>query len=72
MAEEVYGEFDHFVKFPHRDNNRFLKRYTNIVSEMLDSVDEILFTCFQFGDDCYDDWQRTEQKSINTQEQKKI
>lgn len=82
LAEEVYGEFDHFVKYPYRDNNRFLKRYTNIVSEMLDSIDEIISTCFQFGDkgweinemyfgdDCYDDWQRTDQKSINTQERK--
>lgn len=32
LAEEVYGEFDHKVKYPYRDDNRFLRRYTNTLS----------------------------------------
>ena len=27
LAEEVYGEFDHRVKYPYREDNKFLKRY---------------------------------------------
>ena len=27
IAEEVYAEFDHYVKYPYRENNHFLKRY---------------------------------------------
>ena len=25
IAEEVYAEFDHYVKYPYRENNHFLK-----------------------------------------------
>ena len=50
IAEEVYAEFDHYVKYPYRENNHFLKRYTSVVAELLNSVDEIISTCFQFGE----------------------
>lgn len=74
LAEEVYGEFDHKVKYPYRDDNKFLKRYTNSVSQLIDAMDEIMSTCFQMGesgwevcdnyyeDDKYEDWQHTSQK----------
>lgn len=78
LAEEVYGEFDHFVKYPYRDNNNFLRRYTSSVSQLLDSVDELISTCFQldesgwqqcgtyFDTDIYTDWQHIEQKVQRT------
>ena len=40
----------HYVKYPYRENNHFLKRYTSVVAELLNSVDEIISTCFQFGE----------------------
>lgn len=51
LAEEVYGEFDHEVKYPYREKNKFLIRYTNILSQLLDSVDELLSTCFQMNEE---------------------
>lgn len=77
LAEEVYGEFDHKVKYPYRDNNKFLVRYTKTLSQLLDSVDEIISTCFQMGEtgwnrcdeyyqeDRYIDWQNSSQKIIS-------
>ena len=48
IAEEVYAEFDHYVKYPYRENNHFLKRYTSVVAELLNSVDEIISTCLLY------------------------
>lgn len=73
LAEEVFGEFDHIVKYPYRMDNKFLKRYTNTVSKLTDSIDEMMSTCFQmeqkgwedceryFDDDTYNDWKNTNQ-----------
>lgn len=73
LTEEVYGEFDHKVKYPYRDENKFLRRYTNIVSQHLDAVDEMISTCLQLGEsgwnqsdqyyehDTYEDWSKTSQ-----------
>ena len=73
LAEEVYGEFDHLVKYPYRNDNNFLIRYTNILSKLINSIDEIMSTCFQmdelgwnqnadfFEKDKYDDWTTTSQ-----------
>lgn len=73
LAEEVYGEFDHKVKYPYRDENKFLKRYTSMVSQFLSSVDEMISTCFQLGEkgwegcdllckeDAYIDWKNIAQ-----------
>lgn len=58
IAEEVYGEFDHYVKYPYRENNHFLKRYTSVVAELLNSVDEIISTCFQFGEEGWKDMEK--------------
>lgn len=75
LAEEVYGEFDHKVKYPYRDQNKFLIRYTNTLSQLLDSVDELISTCFQmeekgwennslyFKEDSYIDWKNISQKT---------
>lgn len=81
LAEEVYGEFDHRVKYPYREDNKFLKRYTSSVSQMLDSVDEMISTCFQLGEigwqqckehceeDSYIDWKNTYNSPIKDSKQ---
>ena len=51
LTEEVYGEFDHYIRYPYNQDNNFLKRYTSVVAELLNSVDELLSTCYQFGND---------------------
>lgn len=73
LAEEVYGEFDHMVKYPYRSDNNFLIRYTSMVSKLTDAIDESISTCLQMNDDCWDycsknfapdiysDWQHTSQ-----------
>ena len=77
LAEEVYGEFDHLVKYPYRNDNSFLIRYTNILSGLVNSIDEIMSTCFQmdvsgwetnqkyFNKDAYDIWTNTSQNIIS-------
>lgn len=47
LTEEVYGEFDHRVRYPYRNDNKFLIRYTTTLSQLLGSVDELISTCFQ-------------------------
>lgn len=76
LAEEVYGEFDHKVKYPYKNSNKFLKRYTSIVSQHLDAVDEMISTCLQMDDkliddadhffenDTYKDWKTTSFPSV--------
>lgn len=73
LAEEVFGEFDHMVKYPYRNDNNFLLRYTNTLSKLTDSIDEIMSTCFQLGnkgweqcaesfsEDVYRSWDKTSQ-----------
>lgn len=73
LAEEVYGEFDHLVKYPYRSDNNFLIRYTNTLSKLINAIDEIMSTCFQmnelgweknaeyFEKDQYDNWTTTSQ-----------
>lgn len=73
LAEEVYGEFDHRVKYPYRNDNHFLMRYTNTVAQLADSIDEIISTCFDMGEqgwescdqyyqeDTYVDWRHISQ-----------
>lgn len=54
LAEEVYGEFDHMVKYPYRNDNNFLLRYTNTLSKLTDSIDELMSTCFQINENGWD------------------
>ena len=75
LAEEVYGEFDHKVKYPYREDNKFLVRYTTTLSQLLGSVDELISTCFQMDADGWDncsqyyegdkyiDWKNISQKT---------
>lgn len=81
LSEEVYGEFDHKVKYPYRNQNKFLVRYTNVMSQFLDSVDEMISTCFQmqedgweynnqyYEDDDYVDWKHVSQNNNSQREE---
>lgn len=76
LAEEVFGEFDHRVKYPYRNDNNFLSRYTNTLSKLTNAIDEMISTCFQmnesgwetngayFEKDVYVDWSKTSQSII--------
>lgn len=54
LAEEVYGEFDHRVRYPYRNENLFLLRYTSTLAQLLNSVDDIISTCYQMGEKGWD------------------
>lgn len=83
LAEEVFGEVDHKVKYPYREGNRFLKRYTNTLSQLLESVDELISTCFQmneegweycnsyYEEDEYIDWKNISQAATVNKSEKK-
>lgn len=76
LAEEVYGEFDHRVRYPYFKDNKFLIRYTNMVSRGIAELDDMISTCMQldegllgalshkFEEDKYVDWAK-EQISPN-------
>lgn len=76
LAEEVYGEFDHLVKYPYRNDNNFLMRYTNTLSKLTNAIDEMMSTCFQmnesgweanalyFDEDRYENWSKTSQSIV--------
>ena len=83
LAEEVYGEFDHRVKYPYRNENHFLLRYTNTVAQLADSIDEIISTCFEMGEqgweccaqyysgDTYADWRHISQPGTTERKKEK-
>ncbi len=68
LAEEVYGEFDHNIRYPYRTNNTFLTRYNQIISKVTSELDDLISTCSAlsnekldeldntFIDDTYVDW----------------
>lgn len=68
LAEEVYGEFDHRVRYPYYKDNKFLIRYTNMISRGIAELDDMISTCMQldkelldrldreFSEDSYVDW----------------
>ena len=63
LAEEVYGEFDHKIRYPYRDDNKFLKRYNKIISKVISELDDLISTCSDeldktFVNDKYTDWQK--------------
>ena len=68
------------VKYQYRDQNKFLIRYTNTLSQLLDAVDELISTCFQmqadgwencnqyYEKDKYIDWKNISQKTQKVRE----
>ena len=75
LAEEVYGEFDHRVRYPYFRNNKFLIRYTNMISRGIAEIDDMISTCMQldgellevlnhkFEEDKYVDWAKEQGNS---------
>ena len=51
LAEEVYGEFDHQMRYPYRANNKFLVRYNHIVSKAVSELDDLISTCCKLPDE---------------------
>lgn len=54
LAEEVYGEFDHRVRYPYYKDNKFLIRYTNMISRGIAELDDMISTCMQLDKDLLD------------------
>lgn len=77
LAEEVYGEFDHRVRYPYFKDNKFLLRYTNMISRGIAELDDMISTCMQldeelleklnrrFEEDRYVDWAKEQQGGSN-------
>lgn len=78
IAEEVYGEFDHKVRYPYRKDNNFLLRYTTAMAQIMAVADELVSTCLQmpaglwdecakaYDKDVYTDWeQRNKELSVD-------
>lgn len=84
IAEEVFGEFDHRVRYPYRSENRFLRRYTNTISQTTAMIDELISTCMQmqgklwdecevvFENDCYVDWSARSKEIASDEEKVKV
>lgn len=54
LAEEVHGEFDHRTRYPYKVNNKFLTRYSKIVSKCITELDDLISTCLEMDDDILD------------------
>lgn len=54
IAEEVYGEFDHKVRYPYRKDNNFLLRYTTTMAQIMAVADEMVSTCLQMPAELWD------------------
>lgn len=54
LAEEVYGEFDHRARYPYRQGNKFLIRYSKIVSKSVTELDDLISTCLNINDEIID------------------
>lgn len=42
LAEEIYGEFDHDIRYPNKLNDNFLTKYTSNISLLTSSIDDIM------------------------------
>lgn len=77
MAEEVYGEYDHKVRYPYRVDSNFLARYNRIISKVTSELDDLISTSLtltsdnidkldaNFSQDNYRDWSREVDENIN-------
>lgn len=54
LAEEVYGEFDHRIRYPYRTDNKFLVRYSKIVSKCTAELDDLVSSCLDMGEESWD------------------
>lgn len=51
LSEEVFGEFDHHIHYPYKTDNKFLDRYSHIVSKITSELDDLISTAFELDDD---------------------
>lgn len=70
LAEEVYGEYDHKIRYPYRSDSNFLARYNRIISKITSELDDLISTSLaltsdnidklddNFSQDIYRDWSR--------------
>ncbi|MCM1179019.1 MAG: hypothetical protein NC347_02090 [Clostridium sp.] len=76
LAEEVYGEYDHKVRYPYRVDSNFLARYNRIISKVTSELDDLISTSLtltsenidrlddNFSQDTYRDWLREVDENI--------
>lgn len=50
LSEEVFGEFDHKIRYPYRTQNKFLRRYSGIISKNASQLDDMISTCLQIDE----------------------
>lgn len=84
LSEEVYGEFDHRVRYPYRIQNKFLRRYSGIVSKNASEMDDLISSCLDidetlleqldhhFIDDRYVEWVKRQVELDHGDEAEKI
>lgn len=78
LAEEVYGEYDHKIRYPKRMNNKFLHRYNIIISKLISDIDDLISTSLaiedevlldslnsRFSEDSYRNYTREVNEDIN-------
>lgn len=85
LAEEVHGEFDHRTRYPYKIENKFLVRYSKILSKDISKVDDLISTCLtvdekmleeldrNFKEDRYENWSKQQigfQNNKITEEEK--
>lgn len=76
LAEEVYGEYDHKVRYPYRSDSNFLARYNRIISKVTSELDDLISTSLaltgdnidklddNFSQDIYRDWSREVDENV--------
>ena len=82
LAEEVHGEFDHRTRYPYKIDNKFLVRYSKILSKDISMIDDLISTCLtvdermldkldqNFKEDRYENWSKSQisyQQEKNTE-----
>lgn len=84
LAEEVYGEYDHKVRYPYRSDSNFLARYNRIISKVTSELDDLISTSLaltsdnidklddNFSQDIYRDWSREVDENMIFQSNEEI
>lgn len=77
LAEEVYGEYDHKIRYPYRVNSNFLARYNRIIAKVTSELDDLISTSLtmdegsidildnNFSQDVYRDWSREVDENLS-------
>lgn len=54
LAEQVYGEYDHKIRYPYRQDSNFLLRYNKKISKVTSELDDLISTSLTLSDDSID------------------